>query len=309
MTSSTARPRIAWLVNLFGDPAAQHAHGAKMLRVLVSALDADVVPVYCLDQGADAMSDIPETERGEYARVRLRALLGEHDLPMSDAVVIAQELGASTKERALALSAAVDDADVLLSFVHSRTYSAVERFVLGSFSEAFFGRSSLPVLVLNPHATVPERIDRILFGTDMSNTATYAFSVLLPIAHAMGAQVRLEHQVTVRELSFFMQGEASRKQYDEELAVSRDQCEKAMQPLLVAADAAGVSITHAVRFESTSTTPAEGLQARAQDVGASMICVPAHGDHKRPGNIGSTTLWLMRNATYPVLVIPVHARG
>ncbi len=304
MTSATGRPKIAWLVNLFGDPTAQHEHGAAMLRALVKGLDADVIPVYCLDHDADALYDIPEIERAEYARARLHALLGEHDLPISEAVVVAREAGASIAERAITLSDAIDEADVMFTFVHSHAYSTVRRFVLGSFSEAFFERSSRPVLVLNPRASVPATVDHIVFGTDLSNSATRAFSVLLPVAKALGAKLRVEHQVTVRELSFFMQGEASRKQYDDELAASRAHAEKAMRPLLVAAEAAGVAATTVVEFESPSTTPAEGLEARAKDSDVSLICVPAHGDHKRPGNIGSTTLWLVRNATRPVLVIP-----
>ncbi len=309
MTSATGRPKIAWLVNLFGDPPSQHAHGAQMLRTLVSALNADVVPVYHLEHGADALSDIPGAERAEYARARLKALLGEHDLPSSGVVVIAEEPGASMEDRASALSAAVDEADVLFTFLHSHTYGAVERFVLGSFSEEFFERSSRPVLVLNPHASIPSTMDSVVFGTDLSKSATQAFSVLLPVARAMGARIMVEHQLTVREMSFFMKGEASRKQYDEELAVARKSAEKAMTPLLVAAEAAGVKVTSEVTFENTSTTPAEGLGQSASEANASMICVPAHGDHKRPGNIGSTTMWLVRNAKHPVLVVPVHSRS
>ncbi len=305
MTSAAGKPKIAWLVNLFGDPTTQHDHGAAMLRALVNGLDGDVIPVYCLDDDADLVADIPDAERPEYAKARLRALLGEHDLPIGEAIVISQQAGASVRDRAMALSKVIEEADVLLTFVHSHTYSTVDRFVLGSFTEAFFECSTRPVLVLNPKATVPAAIDRIVFGTDLSKSASSAFGVLLPFARALGAQLRVEHQVTVREMSFFMKGEASRKQYDEELATFRAHAEKAMQPLLVAAEAAGVSATSAVEFESASTTPAEGLEERAKDSKASMICVPEHGDHKRPGNFGSTTLWLVRNATLPVLVIPV----
>lgn len=309
MTSAPGRHKIAWLVNLFGDPASQHANGAGLLRPLVHALKADVIPVYQLEHGADALAHIPEAERAEYARARIKALLGEHDLPSNQVMVIAEDTGASMKDRTSALSAAVAEADVLFTFVHSHAYGAVERFVLGSFSESFFECSTRPVLVLNPHASVPAAYEELVFGTDLSVSATQAFNVLLGIARALGAQIRVEHQVTVREMSFFMKGEASRKQYDEEVVVARESAEKAMRPLLMAAEACGVAVTSAVKFESAATTPAEGLEQRAKDSGAAMICVPAHGDHKRPGNIGSTTMWLVRNATLPVLVIPVGLRS
>lgn len=309
MANTPARPRIAWLVNLFGDPGTQHAHAAKALQPLAAQLGAEIVPLYCLEHEAETIADVPEAERAEYARARLAALLGENDLPIAEAVVIAAGLDPSTREKAEALSRAVDEADVLLTFVHSHAYSGVDRLLLGSFAEQFFMCTRRPVMIVSPHAMVPENFSSIVFGTDLGKQSTQAFHVLLPIAHRLNAQVHVEHQVVVREMSFFMKGKASQEQYDQELKERREYAEGEMQPLLVAAETAGVRASIAVEFESPATTPAEGLEERAADAHASMIALAEHGDKKRPGNIGSTALWLVRHAKRPVLVIPATEAG
>ncbi len=306
MATTPTPPRIAWLVNLFGDPGMQHAHAARLLHPLSEQLGAQIVPLYCLDQDADALSDVPEAERPEYTRARLIALLGENDLPIGEAIVIASGADPSTKEKSDALSRAVDDAGVLFTFVHSHAYTGVDRLMLGSFAEHFFMRTRQPVLILNPHSAVPADFTTISFGTDLGEQSTRAFHALLPLARMLKADVRIEHQIVVREMSFFMKGPAAKDQYDDELKERREYAESDMQPLLVAAEAAGVRASAAVEFESPATTPAEGLERRAEASSVSLISVAAHGDKKRPGNIGSTALWLIRNARRPVLVFPAR---
>ncbi len=309
MATPPSPPRIAWLVNLFGDPGTQHAHAASLLQPLAAKLGAQIVPLYCLVHDAEALADVPAAERAEYARARLVALLGENDLPIGEVVVIASGDNPSTREQANALSRAVDEVGVLLTFVHSHAYAGVDSERLGSFAEEFFMRTRRPVLIVSPHASVPADYSSIVFGTDLGAQSTQAFQALLPIARGLDARVRVEHQVVVREMSFFMQGKGAQAQYDQELKDRREYAEAEMQPLLVAAEAVGVRASAAVEFESPATTPAEGLEARAEDSRASMIALAAHGDRKRPGNIGSTALWLVRHAKRPVLVIPATDAG
>ncbi len=306
MHTASRRPRIAWLVNLFSDPDEQHAHGAALLRALSAQLDADVVPFYCIDTDATALEPIDPVERAAYTKARLTALLGEHDLPAAEAVVVSAGDAPSTTDKADALATAVQHEDVLFTFVHSQAHTAVDRFFLGSFTESFFTRTRRPVLVLNPHAALPSAYDTIVFGTDLGAQSTAAFNTLLPIARLLRAAVHLEHQLVVRELSPFMKSDATRAQYEDEINVMREEALAGMQSLLVAAQAAGVSVTTGVETEGPSITPAEGIEGRANKRGTAIIAVPAHGDKKRPGNIGSTALWLIRHAERPVLVLPAH---
>jgi nucleotide-binding universal stress UspA family protein len=306
MNSASRRPRIAWLVNLYSDPDQQHAQGASLLRTLAAQLDADVVPFYCIDTDATALEDIDPVEHVAYTKARLAALLGEHDLPTAESVVLSAGTSPSTDDKADALAAAIRSEDVLFTFVHSHTYSAVDRFLLGSFSEAFFTRARRPVLVLSPHAGLPETYDSIVFGSDLGEQCTRAWNTLLPIARLLRASVHIEHQLVVRELSPFMKSDATRAQYEEEIDAMREQANASIQRLVLAAQAVGVPTTTSVEAEGPSITPAEGIEGRANKRGTAIIAVPAHGDKKRPGNIGSTALWLIRHAQRPVLVIPAH---
>ena len=303
MSTASRRPRIAWLVNLYSDPDRQHAHGAALLHTLAAQLGADVVPFYCIDTEATALETIEPVERVAYTKARLAALLGEHDLPITDSVIVTAGDDANTTAKAGAIASAIRDEEVLLTFVHSQALSSVDRFLLGSFSEAFFSRTSIPVVLLNPHAAVPTAFDTIVFGTDLGEHCTVVFDALLPIARMLNARVHIEHQLVVRELSPFMKSEATRTQYDEEIRTMREDATASMQRLLVAAEVAGVLATASVEVEGPSISPGEGIEGRANNRGTSMIAVPAHGGKKRPGNIGSTALWLMRHAKRPVLVM------
>jgi nucleotide-binding universal stress UspA family protein len=304
MTRAPRSPRLAWLVNLFDDPDTQHAHAANALRPLATALGAEVVPIYAMDEQCDALANVPATERYAYTRARLIALLGTNDLPAGDPIIVQPGAGATLHERVDRLAEAVREVDPLFIAVHTHTYRAIDRFLLGSFSEKFFTRSPSPVLVLNPHAELPASFDTIAFATDFSQNATAAFTALLPIARGLGAHVRVEHQMSVRELPLFMSGQATRAQYEEEIAAERARAEERLVPLRVAAEAAGVPAQATIEVESASISPSEGIEERAADRGVAMIAVAAHGDHKRPGNLGSTALWLMRHAQRPVLVFP-----
>lgn len=304
MSSAPRSPRLAWLVNLFDDPDAQHAHAATALRPLAAALGAEVVPMFAMDEQCDALADVPETERYAYTRARLIALLGANDLPEGEPVIVQPGAGATLRERVDRLAEAAREVDPLFIAVHSHAYSAIDRFFLGSFSEKFFTRSPCPVLVLNPHAELPGSYATIAFATDFSESATAAFHALLPIARRLGARVHVQHQLSVRELPLFMSGAGSRAQHEQEIQDERERAEERLGPLRMAAEVAGVSVQTAVVAESASVSPGEGIEERAADQGVAMIAVAAHGKHARPGNIGSTALWLMRHAQRPVLVFP-----
>lgn len=307
MSKSARPPRLAWLVNLFGDPDAQHAHAAATLRPLATRLGAEVVPAYALDPGAEPLAPLPEVERHPYTAARLAALLGEHDLPGGEPVIAHPGAGASLRERVDALADAMRAVDPLLIAVHTHAYSALDRFLLGSFSEKFFTRSPSPLLVLNPHAPARIHITQLLFATDFSRNAETAFGELLPIARALGAAVHVEHVLPVRELPLFMSSAASRAQYDEEIAAERARCEASFAPYRALAERAGVPCTTRVDEERASLPIGESLEALAESLDAGLVAVAAHGDHQRPGNLGSVALWLMRRAERPVLVFPARA--
>lgn len=306
MSESPVRPRLAWLVNLFGDPDAQHAHAAALLRPLATRLAADVVPVYALDPHAEALESLPEVERLPYVTARLRALLGEHDLPTGDPVIATPGAGASLRERVDALADAMRAVDPLLVLVHTHAYSALDRFLLGSFSEKFFTRTPAPLLVLNPHTPVRGAVTRVLFATDLSASAATAFTELLPIARALGATVHVEHVLPVRELPLFLSGAGSRAQYEAEVAAERVRCEAALEAYRTEAGAAGVPVEVRIDEERASLPAGESLEARAIALDAGLLAVAARGHHQRPGNLGSVALWLMRRAERPVLVFPVR---
>ena len=307
MGTPLSAPRVAWLVNLFGDPEAQHAHAAALLRPLALRLNATVVPVYCLEEDAPALRDVPAADRVPTARAALEALLARHALPAAPPVVVAAGDQPPHRVMADALAAAIQNQEAVLALVHTHRYNAVERFFLGSFSERFTERTPCPLMVLTPHASIPQTFDRVLFATDCSNQSRAALHRALPVLRALQGTLHVEHLLPVHELPLFVHGEASKQQYRNELQVTTERADAQLRALVHAADAAGVRATPHIETINASTVPGEGIMARRKMLDASLIVVAAHGDLKRPGGIGSTARWLMRHADVPVLVIPATA--
>lgn len=296
--------RLAWLVNLFGDPPEQHAHAATALRIIAARTGATVLPVYCRTGVEGEVAALDVVDQPAYISARLTALLGDYDLPGSDALVVDGMRVKSQRDKAELIASALEDENLLLTAVHTHSYSAIDRFFLGSFSEEFFARASSPVLVLNPHLAPSTSFDRITFASDLSTASVEAFSRFLPVATALGADVTIEHQMAVRELSTFLRSDASREQYAQELEATRARVTAAAQPLLVAATAAGVNAQFSIHRESASQSPGSGFEDRAEGANTPMLALSAHGEHRRRGNLGSIAVWLMRHSARPVLVLP-----
>lgn len=304
MGTPISSPRVAWLVNLYGDPETQHAHAAALLRPLTQRLGASVVPLYCLDEDAPALSDLAPPERVPAARAALEALVARFDLPAAPPVVVAAGDQPPHRVMADALAVAIQQQDATIALVHTHGYNAVERFFLGSFSEHFTEHTPCPLLVVTPHASAPDAFDRVLFATDFSDASHAALHRLLPIMRALNCAVHIEHLIPVHELPRFAHGAASRQQYESELRAMHASAAERLRELVDAAASAGVQAVAHVDTIGASTVPGEGLLSRGKATESAMLVVTAHGDLERPGGIGSTARWLMRHADIPVLVMP-----
>lgn len=298
-------PRIAWLINLLHDSASQHAHAAAVLRATAQRLGATVSPVFCLASAEPELAHVESKERTDVVRDRLLRLMQELKLPTAPPIVIPIDDGdPSVKEIAAAAAEALGGTDVMFTVVHTQRHSALDRLFVGSFSEQFFTRARRPVLVLNPHVSNPDTYDAITFASDLSDESIAAFHRFLPLATGLKAAVRIEHQIRVSELGAFMQSTSAREQYARELADAQARAEQRADGMLAAAKAAGVQAEFAVYQESASEPSGEGFEQRAAQANTPMLAISAHGERRWPGNIGSTALWLMRNAQRPVLVMP-----
>ncbi len=308
MSSSPTKPRIAWLVNLYGDPVAQHTHGAEILRGLCRQLGAVVVPVYCLEPAVatGALGSVSESSARAESAERLNKLLKSLRVPSAGEplVISPGDLDQSMGGRAAAAAAAIAKARVLFTLVHTHARSAAGRFFFGSFSEEFISRSTRPMLIVNPYAEQPENYARITYATDFSDPSVAAFKKLLPFAKTLGASVTIDHQITVKELPLFMSGAATRKQYKEELLERENAARALAKPMERAASRAEVSCTVTVHLERGAKTAAAGILKRAKADEASVIALAARGDVERPMVFGGTARWLMRRADRPVLVFP-----
>jgi nucleotide-binding universal stress UspA family protein len=80
-------------------------------------------------------------------------------------------------------------------FVSTHAREGVQRFFLGSFAESLILHAKVPLLVAKPGAKTRGKINNILFPTEFSKENKKAYGKILSFSKAMGAKIRLFHQV------------------------------------------------------------------------------------------------------------------
>ncbi|RME17012.1 MAG: universal stress protein, partial [Bdellovibrio sp.] len=78
---------------------------------------------------------------------------------------------------------------------HSTTKKPLARFFIGSFCETLLFQSPISLLILNPHAPAPKRIQNIFFPSDLSNQSLKLFRKVLFRANKLQAKVTLYHKL------------------------------------------------------------------------------------------------------------------
>lgn len=191
--------KIIWALDVFANQP-KAASTAAFLRSFGTDTPNGLVPVYVAGPGETRLSlafDIEASKRySEFPKQKLIAALTKAklaDLASSAQVVKVGSPSMGAMADALIAFAKKEKASFIAISKHSRT--AVERFLVGSFTEAMISRSPLPLLILQPQAKVPARLRRIFFSTDLSETSKRAFQSTTALGKSVGADVALFHQL------------------------------------------------------------------------------------------------------------------
>lgn len=143
-----------------------------------------------------------------------------------------------------------------------------------------------------------KKIDKILFGTDFSETSEYAFDYALTLAKEFKARLIVMHVINEPvDLRGFYVPHISFEKLEEEISAG---AEKMMQKFC------RTKIKEYANYECVITNgiPYEEILKKAQETGASMIVVGTHGrsgiDHLL---FGSTAERVVRSAPCPVVTV------
>jgi nucleotide-binding universal stress UspA family protein len=194
------------------------------------------------------------------------------------------------------IATAVDELHADLVVLGTNGRGRLGRLILGSTTAALLRRLQVPVLTVC-HVTSPKEINRILFATDLSESAHESFGAALEVARTFQADIVAIHALGGPMLA---SGELGLPVQPEELA--RNEARRRLDILGAEGKRQGVAVRTLL---ADGPAAAEILKA-AQENGADLILLPIEtkGFLER-ALMGTTAEQVVREAGIPVLSVPV----
>ena len=307
MAKLTQAQKIVWAIDPFEEQNESRPHVASFVRKLIIG-GAEVEPVYVLSPdeydlniqfNAPWLKTLrPSAEKVLEHYVRELKIAGLQP----PQIVIEKKPSMSQGVRTLVNYAKRSGAGIILVGTHAR--SGFPRLFLGSFAETLLLHSSLPVMVVGPHAETP-RIDRILFATDLGKRAHLVFKHVIALAKAHQAKITLFHAVAhpfepALQSGVYLLGGGFIPIPD--FVTREEEGKKNIADRYVAlAKKNGVGIE--TRLESAHGGVVEAILECAKKTDSQLIAMAAESGTLASGLIGSVTRQVVRNAPCPIWVI------
>jgi nucleotide-binding universal stress UspA family protein len=226
----------------------------------------------------------------------LAAMLGPEDQDDLDleTVVAIGDVGAEVES-----VAHQQHADVIVMGTHGR--GLLRRWLIGSVTQALLRKIDIPILTVC-HGRRPLSFKRIMFATDFSEPADRGLDFALDLAKTLNARLIVAHVIDKRPAVSYETPEISAI-FDAEQRQSRLDTEAGFKLIESRARTKNVKVQPVI----AQGIPAEAL-VRVADENTVDFVVLAVGRKSRMDRIllGTTAEQLIREATIPVLSVPVH---
>lgn len=183
---------IVWAVDTMESPEFQQ-NAQFVIGSLVRKTEAKVWPIHFLTYPFARPLNLRLYEEAylALAEKRLAELAGNSDIPqMRNGKVVVNIKGAVRGAVAMLIEYAEEKhADAIVVSTHSR--GAVAKFFMGSFAETLLLESPIPVITVNPHSKVREKISKVLFPTTLAEKFRPAFENVVKMCASLGASLTL----------------------------------------------------------------------------------------------------------------------
>jgi len=226
------------------------------------------------------------------------------DLPIAAPRVLSAPAH-SLKQSAAVLSTFADQQKADLVFLSTHSRRGLEKFFIGSFTETFMQLTRRDLLTVNPQVQSRERLDRVLFPTDLTQDSHDFYLRAVELTRAHSAELILFHRLSpplepVREAGIVLTGGGwlSAEQF---LVDDERQRRKTAESWLAQAHQLGAKAK--VCFSTDARGLSESILAQAEKDDVDLICLDAHAPTPLQAFLGSTTRDIVREATRPVLIM------
>ena len=305
--SQTQKQRIVWAIDPFEEKNEAQPHMISFLRKLASG-GATIEPVYVLNPdeydlniqfNAPWLKELrPTVEKvvDHYVKdLKIEGLLPPQ-------VVIEKRPSMSRGVQALVSYAKKSRADTIVTGTHAR--NGLPRFFLGSFAETLLLESTLPVLIVGPHAASP-KIERILFATDLGKNGHFLFKHVIALAKSHRAGITLFHAIPhpfepALQSGIYLLGGGFIAIPD---FVSRQEAEKRKVAERYATLAKKHGVEIQILFEPAHSGVVQAVIACAEKEKVQLIAMEAESGSVSAALVGSITRQIVRTAPCPVWVL------
>ncbi|MFB6103432.1 MAG: universal stress protein [Haloplanus sp.] len=290
----------AVLIPTDGSEPAQRA--AELGVSLAEAYGATVHAFSVIDEreySTAVVGDETAVDAGSTAAERAATRAVDAVAEIADDVATTTHVAVGVPTDAILDYVASNGIDLVAMGTHGRT--GVERFVIGSVAETVVRRIEVPVLTVRATDDVPSwpPLDRIVCPTDGSDASFAALPVALDLAARFGAVVEGCYVVDERTKAGYYDAATAIEDVVGGLEATGEQ---AMDRIETAAADRGVEVATTV----LEGLPSEAIRTHAEQSGAGLIVMSTHGrTGLRHALLGSVTERVVRNASTPVLSVPV----
>jgi nucleotide-binding universal stress UspA family protein len=264
---------------------------ARQLRARLTVLHV-LEPQAAMD--VTSASDIVriERERQENALQQLEGLLAPEDEDDLDFKVV---LKFGSPRRQIAATVEEEHVDLVVLGTHGRR--RLERFILGSTTEALLRKLHVPVLTVS-HVAAPKAIERILFATDLAEPSGASFDFALDAARTLRANLVAMHAMGGPVMT---SGELGMTVQTEDLAAG--EAHRRLDLLVAKGRQQGITVQTSI----DDGPAAEGILKAAAECSADLILLPIETRSFLDRTLfGTTAEHVVRDAGIPVLTVPVR---
>ncbi len=213
-------------------------------------------------------------------------------------ILVQGDLSLGKAVRRLIQHAKESETDLIAVGTQART--GATRFLLGSFAETLILQSDVPTLVVSPKSKPIQKINHILYPTDLSRKSVDAFSDVVTLAKRLGASITVFHRVEYQSLGpvglipappIFIES------YKTDVSLR----EKESGMLAARARATGIDVN--IKVEHQGAGALDAILELSEGMESGLIAMVSQSSSVKSILLGSITRQVIRHAHCPVWVI------
>jgi nucleotide-binding universal stress UspA family protein len=210
-----------------------------------------------------------------------------------------------------ALISAAEKSQARMILASTQARHGVSRLALGSFCETLASHSPIPVAIVNPQNQKVDKIDRVIWPTDLTPKSKERLPEVMDVARAFGAKLVLFHKLLVPypslvEPGYLLAG-ADIGTVESVFISHRDAQKAEMAAWKAEVQGAGVQCDEI--FSGGPSGVVDSVLQTLPNETSSLVVIPDQSGPVAATLIGHLSRSLARESQRPVVILPVKSKS